>query len=122
MKIFDEFLIAVKMKKTSLHFDKPIFVEMSILDLSKSLMNEFFFNFGKKKWEKMKMLYTDTDTLFLEIQTDDFFADIADDVERWFDTSDFPKDHPSCIPVGKDKKVIGKFKDECAGKIMNLWL
>ena len=122
VKIFDEFLIAVKMKKTSLHFDKPIFVEMSILDLSKSLMNEFFFNFGKKKWEKMKMLYTDTDTLFLEIQTDDFFADIADDVERWFDTSDFPKDHPSCIPVGKDKKVIGKFKDECAGKIMNLWL
>ena len=118
VKIFDEFLIAVKMKKTSLHFDKSIFVGMSILDLSKTLMNEFFFSFAKTKWKKMKMLYTDTDSLFLEIETDDFFAVIAEDVERWFDTSDFPKHHPSCTPVGKKQKVIGKFKDECGGKLM----
>ena len=66
----------------------------------------------------MKVLYTDTDSLAYEINTKDFFADIAEDVETMFDTSYFPKDHPSCNPVGKNKKVIGMMKDECGGKIM----
>ena len=91
---------------------------MSILDLSKTLMYEFHYGYAKKKWDGLKVLYTKSDSLFYEIETEDFFLDIADDVERWFDTSDFPKDHFSVIPVGKNKKVIGKFKDECCGKIM----
>ena len=118
LKIFDEFLIAVKMKKTKLKFDKPVYVGMSILDLSKTLMYDFHYGYAKNKWKGLKVLYTDTDSLIYEIETEYFFADIADDVERWFDTSDFPKDHPSVIPVGKNTKVIGMFKDECCGKVM----
>ena len=67
-------------------------------------MYDFHYGYAKKKWNELKVLYTDTDTLVYEIETDDFFADIAGNVEKMFDTSDFPKDHPSCIPVGKNKK------------------
>ena len=118
LKIFDEFLIAVKMKKTELKFNKPVYVGMSILDLSKTLMYDFHHKYAKKKWEGLKVLYTDTDSLVYEIGTEYFFADIAEDVEGMFDTSDFPKDHPSVIPVEKNKKVIGMMKDECGGKII----
>ena len=62
------------------------------------------------------MLFTDTDSLAYEIKTDDFYADIADDVRSWFDTSDYPKEHPSGIETGINKKVIGLFKDEAGGK------
>ena len=118
LKMFDEFLIAIKMKKTELFFNKPVYVGMSILDLSKTLMYDFHYEYAKKKWEGLKVLYTDTDSLIYEIETDDFFEDIAGDVEKLFDTSDFLKDHPSCISVGLNKKVIGMMKDECGGKIM----
>ena len=69
---------------------------------------------NKPNFDELRIF--DEDSLFYEIETKDFFLDISNDVERWFDTSDYPKDHPSCIPVGKNKKVIGMFKDECAGK------
>ena len=91
LKIFDEFLIAVKMKKTELKFNKPVYVGMSILDLSKTLMYDFHYGYAKKKWKELKVLYTDTDSLVYEIKTDDFFLDIADDVQSMFDTSDFQK-------------------------------
>ena len=91
---------------------------MSILDLSKTLMYDFHYEYAKEIWKDLKVLYTDTTSLFYEIVTDDFFADIAGGVEKWFDTSDFPKDYPSCIPVEKNKKVIGIFKDKCGGKII----
>ena len=118
LKIFDEFFIAIKMKKTELKFNKPVYVGMSILDLSKTLMYDFHYGHAKKKWEGLKVLYTDTDSLFYEIETEIFFDDTAGDVERWFNTSDYSEDHPSCIPVGKNKKAIGMFKDECVGKVM----
>ena len=56
--------------------------------------------------------------LIYEIETEDFYQDIADDIEETFDTSDFPEDHPSNIPTGKNKKVIGMLKDETGGKII----
>ena len=67
---------------------------------------------------KAKLLFTDTDSLCYEIETEDFYKDIAGDVERLFDTSEIPKGHPSGIPTGLNKKVIGMFKDECSGKVM----
>ena len=73
LKIFDEFLITVKMKKTELKFNKPVYVGMSILDLSKTLMYDFHYGYAKKKWKELKVLYTDTDSLVYEIKTDDFF-------------------------------------------------
>ena len=66
--------------------------------------------------EKAKLLFTDTDSLAYEIQTVDFYKDISEDVEIKFGTSNFPKDHPSGIPVGLNKKVIGMFKDQCSSK------
>ena len=89
------------MKKIKLVFNNPIYCE---LDLSKTLMYDFHHNYSKKKWKDLKVLYTDTDFLIYEIKTEEVFADIANDVEAMFDTSGFPKDHPSCIPVGKNKK------------------
>ena len=115
--IFDEHLVAVHMKKTEVHFNKPIYVGQAILDLSKTLMFDFHYNFIRKKYgDKAELLFTDTDSLMYLIQTDDFYHDIKKDIKRNFDTSDYPENHPSGIKSGVNKNVIGKFKDETAGK------
>ncbi len=92
---------------------------MSILDLSKTLMYEFHYDYVKPKWgDKAKLLFTDTDSLCYEIETDDVYKDIKNDVDKWYDTSNYDKDHPSGLYSGKNKKVIGYFKDECGGKFI----
>ena len=117
--IFSRRLCAIDMKKKSLLFDKPVYVGMCILDLSKTLMYDFHYNYVKPKYnEKAKLLFTDTDSLAYEIETKDFYKDISDDVVAKFDTSNFSKDHPSGIQVGVNKKVVGMFKDEAGGKII----
>src|SRR5579872_738094 len=81
------------------------------------LMYDFHYNYIKEKYgSKAKLLFTDTDSLMYEIETEDFYADISVDIELKFDTSDYPKDHPSGIKTGVNKKVIGMFKDEACGK------
>ena len=116
-KIFSENLISVHMKKTSLTMNKPVYLGMCILDLSKTVMFDFHYNYIKPKYgNNAKLLFTDTDSLFYEIQTGDFYKDIAGDVKDKFDTSDYPENHPSGIPTGINKKVLGMMKDEAAGK------
>ena len=116
-KIFCENLIAVHMKKTSLTMNKPVYLGMCILDLSKTIMYDFYYNYLKKKYgDKMILLFSDTDSLMCKIQTEDFYNDISGDVWDRFDTSDYPENHPSGIPTGINKKVLGMFKDEAAGK------
>ena len=126
LKIFDEFLIAVKMRKTKVWMNKPVYVGMSILDLSKTLMFSFQYEYVKKKWEKAEVLYSDTDSLVLKIETDDFFKDISGDVAEWFDTNEYAKNHPAVLnglPIVKEnKKKIGLMKDECNGKILTEWV
>ena len=118
--IFNENLIAIHTKKTFLTFDKPVYLGMSILDLSKTLMFDFHYNYIKKKYgDKAKLLFTDTDSLMYEIRTEDFYGDIKGDVKDRFDTSDYPSIHPSGIPTGCNKKVLGMFKDEAGGKIID---
>ena len=96
--IFDENLIAVHMKKTKLYFKKPVYLGMSILDLSKSLMYDFHYNYIKTKYgDKAKLLVTDTYSLAYEIRTKDLCKDINPDIEKRFDTSDYPNNHPSGI-------------------------
>ena len=112
LKIFDEFLIAIKMKKTRVVMNKPIFAGMTILDLSKLLMFNFHYEYVKKKWKNVSVLYTDTDSLVLEIETEDFFADIAADVKEWFDTNDFSPEPSSCVEWNAD----------CAGKQEKDWV
>ena len=116
-KIFNENLVSVHMKKTSLTMNKPVYLGMSILDLSKTLMFDFHYKYIKPKYNKQaKLLFTDTDSFLYEIQTEDFYKDISGDVKDRFDTSDYPKDHPSLIVTGINKKVLGMFKDEAKGK------
>ena len=116
-KIFNENLVSVHMKKTSLTMNKPVYLGMSILDLSKTLMFDFHYKYIKPKYGKeAKLLFTDTDSFLYEIQTEDFYKDISGDVKDRFDTSDYPKNHPSVIVTGINKKVLGMFKDEAAGK------
>ncbi|MCG8403668.1 MAG: hypothetical protein MI923_00590, partial [Phycisphaerales bacterium] len=115
--IFDKNLIAVHMKKTEVYFNKPVYVGQAILDLSKTLMFDFHYNYIKKKYgNKAELLFTDTDSLMYHIYTDDFYKDITHDILTKFDTSDYPTDHESGIPTGVNKKVVGMFKDEVAGK------
>ena len=115
--IFDKNLIAVHMKKTEVYFNKPVYVGQAILDLSKTLMFDFHYNYIKDKYDtKAELLLTDTDSLLYLIHTDDFYKDISHDIKKKFDTSDYPPNHESGIPTGLNKKVIGMFKDEVAGK------
>jgi hypothetical protein len=105
------------MRKTRLYYNKPIYLGMCILDLSKTLMYDFHYKYIKAKYgDKATLLFTDTDSLAYEIKTEDFYADISNDVETRFDTSEYPKEHPSGIKTGVNKKVVGMFKDEAAGK------
>ena len=119
LSIFDENLIAVHMKRTKLKFTKPVYCGMSILDLANTLMYEFHYKYIIPKYgEKAKRLFTDTDSLCYEIETEDFYEDISDDVEAKFDTSKVEKNHPSGIRTEKNKKVPGLMKDEAGGKII----
>ena len=116
-KIFNENLVSVHMKKTSLTMNKPVYLGMSILDISKTLMFDFHYKYIKLKYgNKAKLLFTDTDSFLYEIQTEDFYKDISRDVKDRFDTSNYLKNHPSVIVTGINKKVLGMFKDEAAGK------
>ena len=101
-------------------FDYPVYLGMCILDLSKTLMYDFHYNYIRQKYrDKAKLLFTDTDSMMYEIQTEDFYRDISVDVKRRFDTSDYPPDHPSGIPSGFNKKVVGMFKDEAGGQVID---
>ena len=113
--IFDEHLVAIHMKKTEVYFNKPIYVGQAILDLSKTLMFDFHYNYIRKKYgNKAELLMTDTDSLMYLIQTDDVYSDIKNDVKKKFDTSNFPDIHPSGIETGVNEKVLGMFKNEVA--------
>ena len=115
--IFDENLVTVRMKHTKLTFNKPVYLGMSILDLSKTLMYNFHNNYVRRKYnDKARLLFTDTDSLCYEIETDDFFKDISGDIEAKFDTSEMPANHLSGIRTGVNKKVLGMFKEEACGK------
>ena len=89
-KKFSDHLIAIEMKMTWVKMIRPLYLGMSILDISKTLMYEFWHDCIKQKYgDGAKLCYTDTDSFVIYIITEDFFEDISDDVERWFDTSNY---------------------------------
>ena len=109
----------MEMKKVEVKMNKPIYLGQAILDISKTLMYEFWCDYIKPKYgNKARLCYTDTDSFVIYVKTDDFYKDIANDVERLFDTSNYDKKDERPLPIGKNKKVIGLFKDELGGKIM----
>ena len=114
-RIINEDLTMVHLKKAELKLNKPIYVGMSILDLSKMLMYDFHYNYVKPKYTDAKLLFTDTDSLCYKINTNDIYQDMKEDSIH-FDTSDYAKDH--FLHSNENKKVLGKMKDECAGTVV----
>ena len=89
-KFFTENLLAIEMRKSEILMNKPVCLGFSILELSKKLMFEFWYDYVKQKYDKKtKLCYMDTDSLIVYIKTDDIYKDIADDVETRFDTSNY---------------------------------
>ena len=112
-KIFNENLVAVHKIKETLTLNRPAYIGMCILDLSKTLMYDFHYNYIKRKYNnKAKLLFTDTDSLTYEIEADDIYQDFFNDKDK-FDNSDYPESSPYFDKT--NKKVIGKFKDEASG-------
>ena len=88
-----------------------------MLEVSKSLTWEFLYDYFKPKYgDKIKLCYTDTDSFILHIKTKDLYENIDNDVEEWFDTSNYKINRP--LLTEKNKKVLGKFKDELGGRVM----
>ena len=112
-KIFNDNLVAVHKIKETLTLNRPAYVGMCILDLSKTLMYDFHYNYIKKKYvDKAKLLFTDTDSLTYEIQAEDVYQDFWND-RHLFDNSDYSESSPYFDKT--NKKIIGKFKDEASG-------
>ena len=99
------------MKKTEVKMNKPIYLGQAILDLSKTLMYEFWYDCMKAKdGDKARLCYVDTDSFVIYIETEDFYKDIASNVERWFHTSNYDKKDNRPLAIGKNKKVISFLK------------
>ena len=102
-KFFTENLLAIRMRKTQMLKNKPVCLVLSILELSKILMYEFWFDYVKPKYDgKAKLGYMDTDSFIVDIKIDDIYKDIAQDVETRFDASNYELDVP--LPKAKNKK------------------
>ena len=109
MKLISENLSIIEMEKVKVKMKKPIYLGLSIPEISKIIMYEFWYDYVKKK-------YGDMVSLIMNIKTKDFYRDIAQDVKERFDTSNYDVDRP--LPKGKNKKVIGLMKDELGGGII----
>ena len=117
MNYISKDLSIIEMKKTKIKMNKPIYLGLPILDISKILIYEFWYDYMKPKYgNDVKLCYMDTDSFVMNIKTEYYYKDIANDVEKRFDTSNYEVDRP--LPTGKNKKVIGLMKDELGGRIM----
>ena len=119
MKLIEENLSIIEMKKVKVTMNKPIYLGLCILEISKIIMYEFWYDYVKNKYgNKARLCYTDTDTdsFVINIKTNDFYKDISQDVNERFDTSNYTFDR--LLPKGKNKKVTGLMKDELGGCII----
>ena len=105
------------MEKTQIIMSKPVYLRLSILDLSKTGMYDFWYDYVKPKYgENAKLCYIDTDNFIVHVKTDYIYKDIAENVETRFDTLNFEIERP--LPKRKNEKAIGLMKDELGGRIM----
>ena len=111
INLISEDLSIIEIKKTKVKMNKPIYLGLSILEISKILMYEFWYDYMKPKYnDDVKLCYMDTDSFVMHIKTNDFYKDISDDVDNRFDTSNYEVKRP--LSIGKNKKVVGLMKDE----------
>ena len=111
INLISEDLSIIEMKKTKVKMNKPIYLGLSILEISKILMYEFWYDYMEPKYgNNVKLCYMDTDSFIMNIKTNDFYEDIANDDENRFDTSSYEVNRP--LQMGKNKKVISLMKDE----------
>ena len=117
MKLIDDNLAIIEMKKVKVKMNKPIYLGLLILDISKISMYEFWYDFMKSRYgNRAKLCYMDTDSFIINIKTEDFYEDISENVMERFDTSNYIYNRPS--PIGVNKKVLGLMKDELGGGII----
>lgn len=108
--VFSENLVAVQMSPLKVFYNKPIYIGFSVLEIAKTVIYDFYYNYIKQKYgENVNLLYTDTDSLIMEIRTENVFEDIKENL-NYFDTSNFDESNIHGIP--KNKSVIGKMKIE----------
>ena len=115
IKIFNDNLVAIHMEHAEVYFNKPVYVGFAVLEHSKHLMYDFYYNKLKKMFKDVKALYTDTDSLILHIKDRNIY-EIMHNNKAEFDFSDYPREHN--LYSSENKKVIGKFKDELNGVLM----
>ena len=116
INLISEDLSIIEMKKTKVKMNKPIYLGLSILEISKTLMYEFWYDYMKSKYnDNVRLCYMDTDSFTMNIKTNDFYKDISDDLDNRFDTSNCEVKRP--LLMGK-KRVIGLMKDELVGEII----
>ena len=117
INLISEDLSIIEMENTKVKMNKPIYLGLSILEISKILKYEFWYDYMKPKYnDNVRLCYMDTDSFVMHIKANDFYKDIASDVENRFDTSNYEANRP--LPTGKNKKVIGLMKDELGRKII----
>ena len=110
MKLIDEDLAIIEMRKTRVKMNKPIYLGLSILEISKITMYEFWYDYVKSKYmDNARLCYMDTDSFVINVKTKDFYKDIAEDVKERFDTSNFSYDR--LLPIDMNKKVVGLMID-----------
>ena len=111
-KCISKDLMIMEMKEVEVNMNKQIYLGQTILYISKTLMYEIWYDYIKPKYgDKARLYHVNTDSYVMRIKTDDFYRDIAGDVERWFDTPNYDEKDERSFPIGKNKKVIGIFKD-----------
>ena len=117
INLISEDLSIIEMKKTKVKMNKPIYLGLSILEISKILMYEFWYDYMKPKYgNDVRLCYMDTGSFIMNIKTNDVYKDIANDAKNRFDTSNYEVNRP--LPMGKNKKIIGLMKDELGGKMI----
>ena len=117
INLISEDLSIIEMKKTKIKMNKPIYLGLSILEISKILMYEVWYDYVKPKFnDNVRLCYMDRDSFVMHIKTNDFYKDIASDVENRLHTSNYEVNRP--LATGKNKEVIGLMKDELGGKII----
>ena len=105
INLISEDLSIIEMKKTKVKMNKPIYLGLSLLEISKTLIYEFWYGYMKPKYaNNVKLCYMDTDSVIMNIKTNDFYKDISNDVENRFDTSNYEVNRP--LPTGKEKSLV----------------